>query len=481
RADPSTIQDKFLVGYQGWFTCAGDGEPVDPGHHGWIHWFNYPIPDGGRPNTDLWPDVSAYSTSELYPAPGLRTSAGNAVNLFSSRNGKTVNTHFRWMAQHGVDGAFLQRFVGQTDMQTGHNQGIRHIRDEVGDHVKEAAEANGRVFAIMYDVSGVAADQIQRVIQDDWQHLLCEKGVLESASYLKENGKPVIALWGFGFDGRGHTPSLVRLITKFFRDSTPGGAYIMAGTPAHWRTAESDADRNAGFLDVWLNEVDAISPWTVGRYPTEKDADNFLETRMKGDYELLEKRREQGAKKVDYIPVVLPGGSASNLSEGQWGFNDIKRNGGRFLWRQLYNARTKLGVRIIYGAMWDEYDEGTAFMPVVPSKALLPVSNKFRFMALDEDGYDLPSDWYMRICGIAAEALHNERRICEAFPCEELVDYWSTRFKLAIDATSRPVAREVNIDVSELTPSIIAAGSREGLSFKERLVIEDAEDEPKGQ
>ena len=66
RADPSTIQDKFLVGYQGWFTCAGDGKPVGPGHHGWLHWFNYPIPAGGRPNIDIWPDISECSPSELY-------------------------------------------------------------------------------------------------------------------------------------------------------------------------------------------------------------------------------------------------------------------------------------------------------------------------------------------------------------------------------------------------------------------------------
>jgi len=39
------------------------------------------------------------------------------------------------------------------------------------------------------------------------------------------------------------------------------------------------------------------------------------------------------------------------------------------------------------------YDEGTAFMPIVESRRLLPESDKFRFMALDEDGYDLPSDW----------------------------------------------------------------------------------------
>lgn len=84
----------------------------------------------------------------------------------------------------------------------------------------------------------------------------------------------------------------------------------MGGSPAHWRTAESDADRNPEFLDVWLNEFDAISPWTVGRYKTEQEADIFADTKMKGDVELLRKRAEEGRwRKVDYIPVVLPGGS----------------------------------------------------------------------------------------------------------------------------------------------------------------------------
>ena len=52
------------------------------------------------------------------------------------------------MAQHGVDGAFLQRFAGQCDLR-GDNDGIRRIRDEVGDRVREAAEKNNRVYAIM--------------------------------------------------------------------------------------------------------------------------------------------------------------------------------------------------------------------------------------------------------------------------------------------------------------------------------------------
>jgi len=88
----------------------------------------------------------------------------------------------------------------------------------------------------------------------------------------------------------------------------------MAGTPAHWRTAESDADRNPEFLDVWLTEFDAISPWTVGRFTDERGAGYFAETKMKGDVELINKRNAEGARrKIDYIPVVLPGGSVRSL------------------------------------------------------------------------------------------------------------------------------------------------------------------------
>jgi hypothetical protein len=52
------------------------------------------------------------------------------------------------MAQHSVDGAFLQRFVEQVDLEAG-SEGTMRIREEVGDHVRAAAETEGRVFAIM--------------------------------------------------------------------------------------------------------------------------------------------------------------------------------------------------------------------------------------------------------------------------------------------------------------------------------------------
>ena len=35
-------------------------------------------------------------------------------------------------------------------------------------------------------------------------------------------------------------------------------------------------------------------------------------------------------------------------------------------------------------------------MPVVEKKRMLPETDKHPFMALDEDGFDLPSDWSVK-------------------------------------------------------------------------------------
>ncbi|KAG6889033.1 hypothetical protein C0992_006601 [Termitomyces sp. T32_za158] len=299
----------------------------------------------------------------------------------------------------------------------------------------------------------------------------------ESVSGKLQRRKEELSQSCFGFENAGHTPALVRAVTKYIRSVTPGGAYIMAGAPAHWRTATSDADRNPGFLDVWLNDFDAISPWTVGRYRDEKEADDFAETRMKGDVALIKQRNEEGRwRNIDYIPVVLPGGSGFNVSRGKWGFNDIKRNGGRFLWQQIFNAK-RLGVRTMYGAMWDEYDEGTAFMPAIEKKRMLPVSDSHPFLALDADGYDLPSDWYMRICGFAAEGLRSERRIFETFPSKEVEDYWASRPKYEdVDPKSGDFVSGASCKPKDVGIS----GGGEGMSYQEWLSAqkEDKEEQP---
>lgn len=104
---------------------------------------------------------------------------------------------------------------------------------------------------------------------------------------------------------------MLRAISQFFRQTTPGGVYLMAGAPAHWRTAEGDADRNPEFTNHWLSEFDAISPWTIGRYKTEEEADSFAETKLKPDFEFIKNYNTQNGRQVDYIPVIFPGGSVS--------------------------------------------------------------------------------------------------------------------------------------------------------------------------
>jgi hypothetical protein len=83
----------------------------------------------------------------------------------------------------------------------------------------------------------------------------------------------------------------------------------MAGVPGHWRTLTSDSDPDPEFLRIWTEEFDALSPWTVGRYGNEEDAERWGNEKVKQDFDFLKQRGDEGKKRVDYIPVVLPGGS----------------------------------------------------------------------------------------------------------------------------------------------------------------------------
>src|SRR5512146_2437127 len=49
-----TMTGKVLCGYQGWFTCPGDGSG-----RGWFHW-SKDVFEPGSCTIDLWPDMSEY-------------------------------------------------------------------------------------------------------------------------------------------------------------------------------------------------------------------------------------------------------------------------------------------------------------------------------------------------------------------------------------------------------------------------------------
>lgn len=48
-------------------------------------------------------------------------------------------------------------------------------------------------------MSGVPPEKIEGIIKYDWKHLVFDKRVFDSPSYLREKGKPVVALWGTMF------------------------------------------------------------------------------------------------------------------------------------------------------------------------------------------------------------------------------------------------------------------------------------------
>ncbi len=132
--DATSLRHKVLCGYQGWFRCPGD-----PATEGWRHWSRNQAKIAPDTLTfEMWPDLSEYTADEKYPAPGFTYPDGKAAHLFSSAHPKTVERHFQWMKQYGIDGVFVQRFLV--------NLGNPSF-DLVLSHVRASAVTTGRVPA----------------------------------------------------------------------------------------------------------------------------------------------------------------------------------------------------------------------------------------------------------------------------------------------------------------------------------------------
>src|SRR6185295_3942614 len=95
--DASTLDRKLMVGYQGWFSCEGDG-----GNRGWSHWTkNRSKPfSAANAKVDLWPDVSELAADERF-ATDLVFPDGRRAEVFSSLRPATVRRHFQWMKDYG--------------------------------------------------------------------------------------------------------------------------------------------------------------------------------------------------------------------------------------------------------------------------------------------------------------------------------------------------------------------------------------------
>jgi len=311
------------------------------------------------------------------------------------------------MRDYAIDGVFLQRFTSPLQSEP-----HRAFRNKVLREVISSAEANGRVFALMYDISGHDASTLQATIQADWRFLVDDIGITRTDRYLRHHGRPLIALWGFGFRSRAPSASQAQSIISFFKNN-PDPRYratVLGGVPSGWRTLTRDSKPEPQWHNVYRS-FDIISPWTVGRYATDRDADGFRREFIEPDIALT---RRLG---IESMPVIFPGFSWRNLrinrDQTTATLNQTPRRGGRFYWRQVYNA---LGsdARMLYTAMFDEVDEGTAMYKLAANVNDQPVQGQF--LTLDADGERLPSDWYLRLAGEANRAIRNRRRVSPRIP-----------------------------------------------------------------
>ncbi len=396
QVDTSTITGKVVTGYQGWFRCEGDGSNNDWHHYGAKGKF-----EPGHAGIEMWPDVSELGPEEKF-ATAFRHADGSVAHVFSSVKEATVRRHFKWMRDYGIDGAFLQRFAVQT-----RDRRFRDPMDQVLAHCRASANAAGRGWTLMYDLTGLKVGESTRVIED-WKRLVDEKRVAKDgsdAAYFRHRGKPLVALWGLGFK---ESPLALEewseLIAFFKYDAQYGGCAVMLGVPYYWRTLDRDS-----ISDVELHElvarVDIVSPWAVGRLATPQDAANRVEKSLKPDIAWC---RE---KKVDYLPVIFPGFSWLNLStsRGQEAeFDAIPRRDGDFLWSQALAAK-QAGAEMLYVAMFDEMDEGTAIFKTSNNP---PNTEATKFLTNPA----LPADHYLWLTGEIGKMLRGDLEASDSRP-----------------------------------------------------------------
>jgi hypothetical protein len=384
----------MLMGYQGWFACPGDGSPMNK----WVHWFANQTPTATNLTVDFWPDVSEFDPDELF-ATSLTMSNGSPAKVYSPWKQKTVMRHFKWMKDNNLDGVFLQRFTSELGTASNFNW-----RNGVASNVWAAAEAYGRVFAIMYDISGQNEATLLSTLTNDWAYLSGTMHITNSPRYIRHQGKPVVTIWGFGFTSRTNTPEECMIAINFFKAA---GCTVMGGVPTYWRTLTSDSRTDPAWATAYRS-FDVISPWSVSRFNTLSGADSFKTSVITPDLV------DCTLNGIDYMPVLFPGFSWYNLKDGTAALNQIPRLGGTFYWRQAYNA-VSAGCTMLYGAMFDEVNEGTSMFKMVANTNDLPVGASL--VPLNSDGYtNLPSDWYLRLADQASRMLRRDIPLQQPIP-----------------------------------------------------------------
>lgn len=387
-----TMDGKIFVGYQGWAMAS---RPEDTAR--WIHYGHNNQFKPGMVTVEMWPDTSEMAPEETI-ATDFKHRDGRTAYVPDAQNSLTVNRHFRWMKEYGIDGAFLQRFSGAAANDT-----VRPSLDRVLANVRAASTKNGVAWGMMFDLSGVKADDIYPNVSEDWKRLVAAK-IRDDPFYIHHQKKPVVVLWGIGFnDNRPAPGAYLKLVQWLKNDPVYGGNTVVLGVPFYWREGNRDAVDDPALKEI-IKAADVIAPWAVGRYDSPAAAEKVASEVRAPDVKWA---RENGR---DYLPGIFPGFSWHNLMKTRGKeakFDQIPRLGGQFLWSQAVSSK-RAGAKMLYLAMFDEIDEGTALFKVEND----PPVGETEFLTYKE----VPSDHYLWLSGQIGQMLRGEIPATDEMP-----------------------------------------------------------------
>ncbi len=365
--DTTSMKDKVMVGYQGWFRTPNDLED-----NGWFHWCSNNSMEPANFNTDMWPELTQYEPGNLFRAGDVMTRGGQPAYLFSSTSLNTVRTHFRWMRKHNIDGAFVQRFHPQAGAAP----------EWVLRNISQAAAEEGITWAIEYDVSGMSDSTVVEKLQADWNWLVNEFDLLNDPLYARENGKPVVFIWGLPFADRGFTTTNANAAVDWFLAQN---TYVIGGIPNVW----------SGLDAGWQAHILKYNGILVWQNQGTSDGATF---------------RNRGQ---DFYPHIWPGFSWANLTKTPanppTAYTD--RNGGQYYWTMARNWINSGGADRMFVGMFDEYDEGTAIIPMSDDPPD-PVPEYGRFI----DNQGKPSDWWLMLTEELKRMMLRQRTISNTLP-----------------------------------------------------------------
>lgn len=359
----------------------------------WMHWSLFGVPGPGDIAIDVWPDVTEYPQNCLFDTNFIALGNGLPDKVFSCYKQETIDTHFRWMQEYGIDCAAVQRFASILNAGGVYTETFTDVLQKI----RDAAEATGRKFYVTYDLNGFQGnDTFKDLVTHDWQRWVDGGAdpVTASSAYARENGNLVVELWGMAVPGAADNTVLMQELIDWFHSEN---VYVISGCNQTWRTDPA-----------WTNIIDdceAISPWFIGRFVDIAGMDSFYNSVVAADVSYC------NTNGILYIPTIWPGFSWANWNGGPQ--NQVPRDKGNFMWRQVYNCYNK-GVDTVYVAMFDEYDEGTAIMKSATDSSMTPDDQWF--VTMSADGEFVSSDFYLRLTGKAGRVLKGIDTLTSSVP-----------------------------------------------------------------